>query len=268
MLRTAILPGLLVLTAPALAQQAEAPLGAGGPRDFVSAGAAVLPDHTGSDEYRALPFAAARFEIAGIQFQTEGPGLAAELWRNERIELGVYGRAYGGRDDDVEDAVVARLDEVDTAAVVGGFARLDLVEGLFNPYDELSITGRAGLDVTDTFDGAIWTGELQYGTPLSRTSFAAIGLSVTGVSEDYADLHFSIDASGSAASGLAVFDAGSGVRDVSLNLIADIGIAANWSVTGIVGYSRLLGDFTDSPIVSVRGSADQVFAGIGLGRKF
>lgn len=268
MLRAAILPGLLCLTAPALAQQPAAPVDAGGPRNFVSAGAAVLPDYTGSDDYRAIPFVAARFEIAGIQFQTEGPGLAAGLWTNERVELGVYARAYGGRDEDIEDAVVARLDAVDTAAVIGGFARFDLADGLLNPYDRISVTARAGMDVTGSFDGPVWAGELQYGTPLSRTSFAAIGVSLTGVSEDYADTRFSIDAPGSAASGLAVFDAGSGVRDVSVTAITDFGFTANWSVTAIVGYSRLLGDFADSPIVSVRGDANQLFAGLGLGRKF
>lgn len=255
----------LALGAPALAQEGDVPVG---PRDFVSAGAAVLPDYTGSDEYRFLPFLAARFEIAGIQFQTEGPGLAATLHESGPVELGVYARAYGGRDDDVDDPVVRLLPQIDTAAVLGGFVRLEVADQVLTEYDSVSLTARAGGDVTGTFDGAIWTAELSYATPLSRTSFAALGLSLTGVSEDYADLHFSIDPAGAAASGLSIFDAGAGVRDASLNLIVDYGVTPNWSVTTILGYSRLLGDFADSPVVSVRGSADQVFAGIGLGRKF
>ena len=264
-----LLPGLLALglTAPALAQEPESPVDVA-PRDFVSAGVAVLPDYTGSDEYRFLPFAAARVEIGSVTLQTEGPGLAATLYESGPVELGVYARAYGGRDDDIDDAVVRRLPEIDTAAVIGAFARADLARGLLSDYDSISVTARAGGDVTGTFGGAIWSGEIQYGTPLSRTSFAGIGLSVTGVSEDYGDLHFSIDPAGAAASGLPVYQAGSGIRDVSLTAIWDQGITPDWSVTTIFGYSRLLGDFADSPIVADRGSPDQVFAGIGLGRKF
>lgn len=268
MIRTLVSLAALSAAGTATAQQGDVPVPETGPRDFVSVGAAVLPDHPGSDEYRVLPIAAARFEIAGIRFQTEGPGLAAELWTNERIELGVYARAYGGRDDDIDDAVVRALPQVDTAAVLGGFARFDIAEAVFNRFDEISVTARAGADVTGTFDGAIWTAEAQYATPLSRTSFAALGVSLTGVSEDYGDLHFSIGPAGSAASGLAMFDAGGGVRDATVNLIVDYGFAPDWSVTAIAGYSRLLGDFADSPIVAVRGSADQYFAGLALGRKF
>lgn len=261
-----LLAGASMLAGPAaVAQEGDVPAG---PRDFLSAGVAVLPDYIGSDEYRLLPFAAARFEIAGITFQTEGPGLSAALAERGPVELGVYARAYGGRDEDIDDAVVRALPEVDTAAVLGGFARIELARQILTPADSVSATVRAGGDVTGSFDGAIWTGEIAYATALSRTSFAALSLSVTGVSDDYADSRFSIDAAGAAASGLSAFEAEGGVRDIGLNFILDYGIGGDWSLTGIAGYSRLIGDFADSPIVSVRGSADQLFAGIGLGRKF
>jgi outer membrane protein len=39
-------------------------------------------------------------------------------------------------------------------------------------------------------------------------------------------------------------------------------------VTTILGASRLVGDFADSPLVSLRGDENQYFAGLALGRRF
>ena len=55
---------------------------------------------------------------------------------------------------------------------------------------------------------------------------------------------------------------------MGLTLFLDQRVSENWSVTGIVGVSRLQGDFADSPIVSDRGSDTPYFAGIGIGRRF
>jgi outer membrane protein len=55
---------------------------------------------------------------------------------------------------------------------------------------------------------------------------------------------------------------------VGLTAIVDVSVSRNWSVTGVAGYSRLLGDYADSPIVTERGSEDQVFLGLALGRRF
>ena len=62
----------------AQAQIAEGSQSSPMPRNYVAAGAAMLPDYAGSDDYRVIPFGAARFELAGIAFRTQGPGLAGQ----------------------------------------------------------------------------------------------------------------------------------------------------------------------------------------------
>ena len=58
------------------------------------------------------------------------------------------------------------------------------------------------------------------------------------------------------------------LRDAGVTAIVDVAVSQSWSVTGVAGYSRLLGDYADSPIVSERGSEDQFFFGLALGRRF
>ncbi|MEO1038958.1 MAG: MipA/OmpV family protein [Pseudomonadota bacterium] len=238
------------------------------PMNFISFGVATTSDYAGSDDYRLLPFGAFRYEWGDVVIQSEGPGLSATIWSNDAISAGPFVRYYGGRDDDIEDAIVKLLPEVDGSAVIGGFVRAELARGLLSPVDRLSVSARAGLDAAGTIDGLVWSTGLEYGAALSRTQFAAISLSASGFSDDYADQHFSIDAAGALASGLSAFEAEGGVRDIGLTVIFDQALAQNWSVTLAGGYSRLMGDYADSPIVSVRGSEDQFFAGIGLGRRF
>ena len=71
-----------------------------------------------------------------------------------------------------------------------------------------------------------------------------------------------------AATGLSLYTAEGGVSDVGLTAILDVSVTRAWSVTGVGGYSRLVGDYADSPIVTERGSEDQFFLGLALGRRF
>lgn len=257
----------LIMTAPALGQMAEGSQASARPTNYVAVGVATLPDYQGSDDYRFLPFAAARFELGGVQFRTEGPGLAAELYENGPLELGVYARWSGGRDD-VEDEVVDRLADVESSIITGGYGSLTLAEGVLSERDRFSVGARVGVDALGEFSGAVWSVSGDYGVALNRSVFLALSASVSGYSDDYADTLFSVDAAGALASGLPVFEAEGGVGDVGVTAIVDVAVSPRWSVTSVLGYSRLTGDFKDSPIVSLRGSEDQAFVGLALGRRF
>lgn len=262
MLRLAALASLLI-AASAFAQEE-----AGGAPNFVAGGIAALPDSPGADSYRFIPFAAGRATLGGVVYQIEGPGVSASLYNQGRVEAGAYFRVYGGRDDDTGDVVVNLLPEVDGGVVAGGFVRVQVANSVLNQYDRVYVSGRAGTDVTGEFGGAFWSASAAYATPLSRTTLFIANLSLSGSPDDYAGRLFSVDAAGSAASGLPVYTARSGVQDIGLTLFLDQQVTGNWSVTGIFGASRLQGDYAESPIVSLRGDDMQYFAGLGLGRRF
>lgn len=262
MLRIAALASLL-MTAPVLAQEEE-----GGPGNFVAVGVAALPESPGGDSYRFIPFAAGRATLGGVVYQIEGPGISASFYNEGKVEAGAYFRVYGGRDNDTGDVVVDLLPEVDGGIVAGGFVRIEVAQGVLSQYDRVFISGRVGADVTGEFGGAFWSGSVAYATPLSRTTLLIANLSVSGSPDDYADRLFSVDAAGSLASGLPVYQAQSGIQDIGVTFLLDQQISEDWSVTGIFGANRLQGDYADTPIVTVRGDDMQYFAGLGIGRRF
>jgi outer membrane protein len=258
---------LSAATSPALAQAPQGGAAEGRNTNFVSFGAAMLPDYSGSDDYRVIPFGAFRYELDGVTLRSDGPGLAADLIKRGPVTAGVYARWSGGRDE-VEDSVVALLPDVDSSIITGAFVDVQIAENIFTGFDRVSLGARAGIDALGAFEGVAWSTSASYFTALSRTSFLGLSASVSGYSDDYAETLFSVDAPGAVASGLPVYTAQGGLHDVGLTALLTVGVSANWSVTSVVGVSRLLGDFADSPLVSVRGDENQAFVGVALGRSF
>lgn len=267
-LNLSVAASLLALgAAPAFGQLAGGAAEVDRSLNFVSAGAAYLPDYTGSDDYRVIPFGAVRWQIGDIVTRSDGPGLAVDLYRNGSVTAGVFGRWAAGRND-VDDAVVSLLPEIDNSIIAGGFVDVMLAENFLTGFDRFAVNLRIGADILGRFEGAAWTGSATYTTALSRTSLFVLSASVSGFSDDYADTLFSIDAAGATASGLQAFQAEGGVQDIGLTSILTVGVGGEWNVSGILGVSQLQGDFADSPIVAVRGSETQVFTGVALGRRF
>jgi outer membrane protein len=250
------------LSTPVLAQAEEAPL-----RQYVAFGTAALPDYSGSDDYRFIPFGALRLEYGDIVIRNEGPGLAAELYQSGPVKAGIYARWSGGRDD-VDDTVVSLLDDVDNSVIAGGFVDLTVAQAVLSPYDSVSINAKIGADLLGEFEGAAWSSGVSYSGPLSRTSFVSLGLSVSGYSDDYAELLYSVDAAGSTASGLPIYMAEGGASDIGLTGVYAKSFRSNLMISGVAGWSRLLGDYADSPLVTDRGDEDQYLVGIMLGRQF
>ena len=81
----------------------------------------------------------------------------------------------------------------------------------------------------------------------------------------YMESFFGVTAAQSAASTLPTFDAGSGIKDVYINLTGDFRLDDRWTFKLGGRYARLIGDAADSPIVESR---DQFQAVIGLSYKF
>ena len=80
--------------------------------------------------------------------------------------------------------------------------------------------------------------------------------------------YFSVNAPQSAASGLPPFAAKGGVRSVGAGAQARYLWTPQWATHGFVEYERLTGDAAGSPLVTQRGSANQVTIGFGATRAF
>lgn len=271
----------LLAATPALAQStdaAAAPLP--DPNDqrdtlTIAAGAAYIPDYEGSDDYRIIPAAALRGRVGGIAFFTRATYLYADFIPRGasklEFDVGPIAGVRLNRTGKVKDDPVDLLPELKAAIEVGGFAGLTW-HGLTNPYDALSVRLDVVKDVGDAHGSTVFTPTIDFGTPLSRTTYVGLSLSGDWVGGDYADYYFSVSPVDALASGLPAFDADGGFKGWKLGLLANQSLSGDltkgFSIFGTASYSRLAGDFKRSPIVLSRGSPTQWLAALGIAYTF
>ena len=237
----------------------------------VGVGAAITPDYEGSDDYRVIPAAAIRGQVSGISFTTRGTYLYVDVVPKSGGKLDFDAGPIAGLPlitrRHIHDDVVELLPRRKRAVEVGGFAGVS-VHGLTNPYDTLGFR----LDVTHDVGGAhkstIFSPNVEFSTPLSHTTYASLSAGMEFVGNKFADYYYTINPADSLASGLPAFDADGGMKNWKAGLLLNQSITGDllhgFSVFGLGQYSRLVGDFKRSPIVSQRGSASQWLGALGV----
>jgi outer membrane scaffolding protein for murein synthesis (MipA/OmpV family) len=246
--------------------------------DYLSVGAGVAygPSYAGSDDYTVYPMPLLQGSFHGVAIDPRSGGLALDFIpdpdKGVGFNLGVAARVRLDRAHQIKDSVVKSLGKLDTAVEVGPTAGVTIAQVL-NPYDSLTFTADALWDVAGAHKGMVVDPSVSYFTPLSRGIAASLSLSAEYADSKFADYYYTIDPLGSAASGLPVFDAGSGFTRAGANLLLGFDLDGNLENGGLAlvlvgGYSRMLGDARRSPVTSVRGSADQWLGAVGLGFTF
>jgi len=241
-------------------------------RDTVTLGigAAVMPDYEGSDDYRVIPMGAVRGKVGSVSFTSRGTYLYADLVPHSgKFDFNagpIVGARFNARRH-AADPMVKLLPETKTAIEVGGFAGVS-AHGLTNPYDTLALRFDVIHDVAGAHSSTTFSPNVDFSTPLSRRTYVSLNLGAEFVSNKFADYYYSITPTGALASGLPVFNAGGGMKDWKAALLLNQAITGDLlhgiSVFGYGQYSKLVGDFKRSPIVSQRGSASQWLGAVGL----
>lgn len=248
----------------------------------VGVGAAVIPSYEGSDEYRVIPVPQLRGRVSDFAFWTRGPGLYFDAIPNRDdsgidLQLGPVVSARFDRSSrkNIKDDAVRALGKRDVAIEVGGFVGLGKTGVLTSAYDNLSARVAITKDVAGAHESMVITPAIEYFAPLSTRSFVGLGVSADYVGKKYGRYYYDIDAAGSAASGLPVYDRagdGSGFKRVGVNLTGGYSLSGDlrkgWALFALGGYSRMLGAYADSPIVSIAGSKSQWVGAVGVGYTF
>ncbi|WP_294171793.1 MipA/OmpV family protein, partial [uncultured Sphingomonas sp.] len=173
----------LISASPALAQatdQAVIPE-PNADRDYLSigVGAALVPDYEGSDDYRAIPGLIIRAKKGGLTVFSRGTYLYADLLNTDgKVDLDA-GPIVGvrlNRTGKIKDDAVDALGDRNAAVEVGGFGGVTF-KGLTNPYDSLSVRLDAVKDVANAHESWVLSPTIDFGTPLSRTTYAGLSLS-------------------------------------------------------------------------------------------
>ena len=277
-IRNALLgASLLLLAAPALAQEEQA-----GPPDdsnslTIGIGGAIAPTYEGSDDYVLTPAAIAFGKVAGFSYYTRGTSLFFDLIQEPvgapiDIAVGPAANIRFDRSTRIKDDRVEALGELDTAIELGGFVGIGKT-GILHAYDSLSARVQYVQDVTDTHDSYVITPAVEYGTPLSRKLYVGANLSADYTGDRFARTYYGVDDAGSARSGLRAFDPDGGWKNMRIALLGTHTLTGDLTrpglaVWGVASYSSIFGDFKRSPLVRDVGDNNQYFAALGLSYSF
>lgn len=243
-------------------------------RDMITigAGAAVLPDYEGSDDYRIIPAGAVRAKIHGISISTSGTYLYVDLVpQSGKLDFDagpIAGLRFDSRRHS-DDPVIKLMVRRNTAYEVGGFAGISL-HGLLDPYDTLSVHLDVLHDIGNAHKSTVFDPNVSFSTPLSTKTYASLSAGAEFVSNRYADYYFGVSPADVTATGgaLPLYNPSGGMKNWKASLLLNQSITGNLlgglSVFGLGQYSRLVGDFKRSPIVAQQGNATQWIGAVGL----
>jgi outer membrane protein len=216
-------------------------------------GAGFAPDYEGSEDYEVVPLPYARADWASGQYvhllanKLKGNVLPSDMWSFGPMLQYISSRA------DVDNNRVDDMQNVDASVMLGVFGGVKI--------DRWNASIELRTDVADS-NGFLATLNGGYNLPINDQLRLGFGIFTTYADGDYMNTYYSVDSGDAARSGLKKKDADSGFKDVGLNLSADYDFYQNWSVMGILRYTRLVGDAEDSPVVDDEGDENQFFGGV------
>jgi outer membrane scaffolding protein for murein synthesis (MipA/OmpV family) len=269
---------LLALAASAATAHAESSL-------VLGIGVGAMPDYLGSDDYEAVPVPMLKFDWNGTAGSAPASGVKGEIGLIDAsvgfpngIDVGIarlstpsrhftlrLGGGYRfGRDADDNDALNG-MGDIDGQVV----ARITLASEPANARGLGIFYGvEYETDVSDETNGDTFT--LYAGDKFSLSPKTT--LTLTGrtqwADDDFMQSYFGVSGAQAARSRNRAFQAESGFADVGLEANLNYAITEHWMMFGTLGYSRLLGDAADSPLVDGEGSANQFRAFTGVAYRF
>jgi MipA family protein len=220
------------------------------------------PLFQGSSRERLRPYPIFAVRRYGTPEPFRGPrdGLDIALIDGGNYQIGPVGQLVWSQRGKASSPGVQRLGDVPWAGEVGIFAQYWWVPWLRTRTEvRQGFGGHHGI-IGDVFMDAIvpvgarWT--LSGGPRLTLATAPALGP------------YFGITAAQSAASGLPIFDAKGGIRSFGAGTQARYQWTPQWATHAFLEYERLSGDAAGSPLVTQRGSPDQLTIGFGATHAF
>ena len=279
-LRFLALPMLLLAAVPAFAQQADAPpADTGGDFAVVGAGAGILPDYEGSNDYRWSPVPAAAGRVGGFNFQLIGNRASVDLIPDSTgpgwdFQLGPVATVNLNRTStkSIDDTRIKALGKLDTAIELGGYVGIGRTGVITSDYDRLSVSVSYRHDVSDVHDSGSWSPSISYMTPLSRKALVTTFVSAERVENGYADTYFGVTPAQAVVSGLPAYNANGGWKSWTAGLGGMVSLTGDLTgglqLVGGATYKRLVNDFGQSPVTRIAGDRDQWMGVVGLAFAF
>jgi MipA family protein len=259
-----VLTAAAALIASAVAQPASAepgydPFSAFGSTWQVGGIVFVVPRYEGSSSHRVvgLPFVAPVGLDGDGWVQVKGADdVRIRALRFNGFEIGPLAGYRSGRDEDDADRLEG-LGDIDGGLVLGAFASYRTGPLALSVSYHHQVTG------DDTGGLVRLAGEYTFPTAGGVRLTATLGANYA--TEDYMDAFFGVTPGQSKDSGLAIYDAEAGFKDVFVGGKASIDLTDRWTLHLLGRYSRLIGDAADSPVIETE---NQFYGGAALSYKF
>lgn len=222
----------------------------------LGAGAGLVQKYEGADDTRTVPILILEVELP-TRFGTFALGEQGLSWTpidGEQFRAGIFATYDTGRvDNDHDDdefrsgsSFLRGMGEIEETVEAGGYVGWNF-GGV-----ETALSARRAVG-SDGHDGTV--AELSAQMPVfTQSAFTlAAGTSLRWADSNYNQAYFGVTPAQSARSGFARHEAGSGINAAEVNFVGTYSLTPQWTVVGVAGYRRLLGDVKDSPIVRKEG---------------
>jgi MipA family protein len=219
-------------------------------------GAAAEPNYLGSSHYRAAPIPLVSVAYDDLLFVgPQGIGVNVVSWHGLRAGP-VLGMEYGRPES--RDQHLRGVGDISPSLAGGGFISYSA-----GPY---SLVGSLRQAITHSDHGLVGRVAFNYKRVIDQGRFiVAAGPEIDLVNGAYANTWFGVSEEQSARSGLPVYHAHGGVRDVGVNGSVTYRCSKHIMLRSFVDLRELVGSIQDSPIVQRR---TQFLAGAGVAYHF
>jgi outer membrane protein len=238
---------------PALAYDWTVTLGAEGREEPLFQGSS-------RERLRPYPIFAVRRYGAPEPFRGPRDGLDVAVIDEGKFQIGPVGQFVYSQREQAASMAVRSLGNVPWAAEVGIFAQYWWVPWLRTRTEvRQGFHGHHGIVSDITTDAVV-----PVGPQLTLSAGPRLTLATTPALTPY----FNITPAQSLRSGLPIYDTKGGIRSYGAGAQARYLWTPQWATHVFVEYERLSGEPADSPLVTQKGSPDQVTIGFGVTRSF
>ncbi len=221
-----------------------------------------MPAFDGASRMVVRPFPVFSFRRVGTpeRFLSPRDGIGIGLIEFGGWHLGPVGQLRLPRRVSDDPVGLAGLDNVDVAVELGVFAEYWWTRWLRTRGEvRQGIGGHNGIVADFAADAVV---------PVSSQITLSGGPRVTLASANALSPYFGITPAQALASGLPAYNVGGGVRSVGAGAQVRYKWTPQLATYLFVEYDRLLNDAASSPLVTLRGSADQTQVGVGMTYSF
>ena len=229
----------------------------------IGGGGLVRPEYVGSDRMRINFYPHIDiswrdrffFNISnGYDFYNISNGLGVNLIQTKNLNLGASLNYYESRDED-DSGELKGFGDIESGAEFQVFSEYSLGNlSLAKKLDGIvSLFGKFQHDITGSHGGWVLTGGMRHNIPVSRRMHLKMNYKVSWANEGYMETYFDVYPNQADTTSIVMYDAGAGIKDVSLGAGLTYDYDKHWILKGQISYSRLLGDAQDSPLVDPDG---------------